>query len=539
MSLLDATLRSSALLLVGLGVAGLLRHQTAALRHWVLAVTVFAAAVVVPLGYALPSWHVTVPLTGSRVQGVTAARVRATEPAVEIARPARPVVPFGEDALVRTPSVSAITAVWLIGCAVACGVLAVRLARLMRLSARAGLVHEPRWLDAVRRTSAAYGIRRPIALLRTDTPDLLATWGVRRPRVLLPATAPAWVDDRIHVVLCHELAHIRRHDWLVQMTADLVRSVYWFNPLMWIACAWLRRESELACDDEVMDTGVAAPDYAGHLLELARMSRRELAVPMARRSTLERRITVMLKNGLNRRALSRRMLVAVTALILAVALPAAALRARQGGPLPLSGVVYDQSGGVLPGITVQLQDAQEFKWEATTNASGHFEFPPVQPGRYAIAMSLPGFKTFRDEFTLKDARDWDRAVTLQVGELTETVTVVTARPPATRSQPGPTAPGPVRVRVGGNIKAPLKLVNINPVYPDSMRDAGRSGIVPIEAMIGVDGAVVYARVLGASVHPDFAKSALDAVRQWQFSPTLLNGAPVEVVMKVTVNFALE
>ena len=339
-------------------------------------------------------------------------------------------------------------------------------------------------------------------------------------------------------VLCHELAHIRRFDWVVQIAAEIVRSAYWFNPLIWIVCMRLRQESEHACDDVVMNAGVAAPDYAAHLLELARTSRRVLAIPMARRSTLERRIAVMLKKGLDRRALSRRAVFGVAALLVCAALPAAALRATQSGPLPLAGVVYDQSGAVLPGVDVALQDAQEFKWRATTNASGHFEFPPVQPGKYIVEISLPGFKSFRDEFTLTAARDWDRAITLQVGELSETVTVVTARAPA-RAQATPGGGQPMRVRVGGNIKAPLKLVNINPVYPDSMRDAGRSGIVPIEALISMDGAVVSARVLGAAVHPDFAKSALDAVRQWQFSPTLLNGVPVGVVMKVTVNFALE
>jgi protein TonB len=71
-----------------------------------------------------------------------------------------------------------------------------------------------------------------------------------------------------------------------------------------------------------------------------------------------------------------------------------------------------------------------------------------------------------------------------------------------------------------------------------MRDAGREGVVPIEAIIGPDGAVTSVRVLTAQVHPDFAIAAADAVRQWKFTPTLLNGVPVEVVMKVSVEFRL-
>jgi len=71
-----------------------------------------------------------------------------------------------------------------------------------------------------------------------------------------------------------------------------------------------------------------------------------------------------------------------------------------------------------------------------------------------------------------------------------------------------------------------------------MRTAGREGVVPIEAVVGKDGTVSTVRVVSADVHPDFAIAAADAVRQWKFSPTLLNGQPVEVVIMVSVTFTL-
>jgi protein TonB len=105
--------------------------------------------------------------------------------------------------------------------------------------------------------------------------------------------------------------------------------------------------------------------------------------------------------------------------------------------------------------------------------------------------------------------------------------------------PAAAAPqGPQRIRVGGNIRVPRKLLDVRPVYPPSMRDSGREGVVPIEAIIGTDGAVHSVRVLSANIHPDFAIAAADAVRQWRFIPTLLNGVPVEVTMTVTVKFSL-
>ena len=71
-----------------------------------------------------------------------------------------------------------------------------------------------------------------------------------------------------------------------------------------------------------------------------------------------------------------------------------------------------------------------------------------------------------------------------------------------------------------------------------MKEAGLEGEVPIDAVIGRDGSVISVRVLNAQVHPEFAIAAVDAVRQWKFSPTLLNGRPIEVVMAVTVGFSL-
>ena len=67
-----------------------------------------------------------------------------------------------------------------------------------------------------------------------------------------------------------------------------------------------------------------------------------------------------------------------------------------------------------------------------------------------------------------------------------------------------------------------------------MRQAGRAGVVKIEAIVGTDGSVISTRVVSDNVHPDFATAATDAVRQWKFSPTLLNGKPVDVAINVSI-----
>lgn len=91
------------------------------------------------------------------------------------------------------------------------------------------------------------------------------------------------------------------------------------------------------------------------------------------------------------------------------------------------------------------------------------------------------------------------------------------------------------VRPGGRIMAPKKIKDVPPVYPALARSAGVSGEVQIEATIGADGKVVDATVVRSIALLD--QAALDAVRQWEYLPTMLNGVPVPVVVNVTVNFA--
>lgn len=93
------------------------------------------------------------------------------------------------------------------------------------------------------------------------------------------------------------------------------------------------------------------------------------------------------------------------------------------------------------------------------------------------------------------------------------------------------------VRVGGNIRPPVKLNHVAPVYPEDAYAAKVQGVVIIEATIDTAGHVSDARVLRSI--PLLDQAAVDAVRQWEFEPTYLNGVAVPVIMTVTVNFALQ
>jgi len=103
--------------------------------------------------------------------------------------------------------------------------------------------------------------------------------------------------------------------------------------------------------------------------------------------------------------------------------------------------------------------------------------------------------------------------------------------------PPPPAPPPAPVRVGGIIRAPQKVHDVAPRYPVVAQQSRVQGFVILEAVISEDGAVQSLRVLRSQSLLDAA--AVEAVRQWRFTPTLLNGQPVPVVMTVTVNFRLD
>ncbi|MGH9404522.1 MAG: energy transducer TonB [Terriglobia bacterium] len=110
--------------------------------------------------------------------------------------------------------------------------------------------------------------------------------------------------------------------------------------------------------------------------------------------------------------------------------------------------------------------------------------------------------------------------------------IKTPPPPPPPHEPIP-AP---RIRVGGSVEAARAIYRPMPAYPALARIARVEGLVRLEAVIGKDGAIENLRVV--SGHPLLIAAALNAVKQWRYEPTLLDGAPVEVVTEIDVNFTL-
>jgi protein TonB len=100
----------------------------------------------------------------------------------------------------------------------------------------------------------------------------------------------------------------------------------------------------------------------------------------------------------------------------------------------------------------------------------------------------------------------------------------------------PPPPAQAAIRIGGQIKPPKKLKNVDPTYPDIAKQARVQGVVILECTISPQGKVTNVKLLRGI--PLLNESATTAVRQWVYTPTLLNGVPVPVIMTVTVNFKL-
>lgn len=513
----------------------LLRKRSSALRHWFLAVATLCSLAVPAVDPLLPSWRVPLNVPG---------RVHAKRPdAGSVPPTASPSAPPAASASADTHgTLQLLGAVWSIGIGASLIFLLIGLIRLQRVTARARRVRSGPWHRVGHEIAQHYGVRRPVELLQSDHPTMLVTWGVLRPRVILPAGAEDWSTERIRVVLCHELAHIKRGDWSTLLAAELLRSLYWFNPLPWLLCSRLRQESEHACDDAVLSAGVESPVYATHLVDLARTFAAQKWSPapaIAHPSTLERRVKAMLNAHLDRRPITRLAKSLIVAALVGISLPIAAM--AQNAFSTFSGVVLDPQDGFLPNARVMLTNPQTtMKYEVRADATGRFEFVGLPPADYSFEAVAPGFATLRGTLTVT-GQDVQRDIRLQIGELEETITVTESsgrRPmaPSRAKRPLPTCTtASFAGRAGGNLRPPQKILDVRPIYPASVPDAKPEESVLLDATIATDGTIKDVQVHG-SANPAFASAAMDAIREWRFDETTLNCAPVEVAMKVSVTF---
>jgi len=202
----------------------------------------------------------------------------------------------------------------------------------------------------------------------------------------------------------------------------------------------------------------------------------------------------------------------------------------------LSGSVRDPSGAHIPHAVVLVTDAAREVAEATTaGADGSFRIEGLPPSRsYRIEVRGPsGFEADVRDLDLSEDRHLD--VVLEIEPIVEAI-VISGPPP----QPPSVRPGEPRrrVRVGGNVRRATLVNYVEPTFPADAVSQCVGGTVQLEGVIGTGGRLVGISTLNSIVDERLVSAASDAVRQWRYNPTLLNGRPVETVVTISVAFEI-
>ncbi len=530
---------------VGLFVFGV---RTARVRHGV-----WTGVMVAMLG--LPFWSAWGPKAVLRLLTPPSSAVVATQIAVfadsgAIVAPVRPAFWTAEKILI---------AVWLTGMA----------ALLLRLLTGTIRTNRLRRLDGK-------GLVTPV------------TVGWLRPSIILPPDWREWPAAQLQAVMAHEKEHARWRDPLVQWLALLNRAVFWFHPLAW----WLEKRlaglAEEACDDAVLMDGHDPLEYSDFLLGLARAVReagaRVEVVGMAMPGTFLPERIRRIAGGVKVQRISKTRMaglavfcgmagmmcagasVGYRAATAVVKKEPAVIQQKAGAPVLMAqaeapgqsirGSVFDPAGLPVAGAPITLTNTDSGAGLTTsTDDAGEYRLGGFPVGTYSVNVRVPGFKTLTQtgiRVAMGESRNSGRMM-LQVGDIAEAVTVSGSRnapvpfvgtlgPVTTIPNAAPPAPAPPAVPValpatGGKVGAANLIKQARPSYPVELQRAGVAGTVRVEAIISKEGVLMGTRVVGS---PDtgLTQAVMDALSQWRFRPSTLDGQPIEVLTTIDVNYSL-
>jgi TonB family protein len=390
------------------------------------------------------------------------------------------------------------------------------------------------------------------------------TFGLIRPIVLLPETLCDQPREIQQAVLGHELLHVKRHDWAWLIVEEIAVCLFWFHPASWWVTSQIQHAREEIVDELAIQLTGRRKAYVEALLTFSDATSVLPTAAFARRRHLFRRIALVSKESVMS---SRRIVATCAAMALVVgtgswyAVSAFPLRIAdqpaQAGPGPLELRAHAVTPENPIPRRIHYQEPILPDWVGSERAVVEVKVTLDDVGRVAEARTTEVYrptthtvdadrvrqtKNALTEAALASVRQWrydppfeaPLAFTVEV-RLGKDAQVMAFQPKsqvAFQQKSDDDA-----LRVGGDIKAPKKIKDVRAVYPPIAREAGVSGVVIIETTIGADGFIQDAHVLKSI--PLLDEDALDAVKQWQFEPTLVNGRPVPVIMTTTVNFFLQ
>jgi TonB family protein len=477
------------------------------------------------------------------------------------------------------------------------------------------------------------------------------TFGFLNPSILLPARVVELDADLREAIAHHELAHVRRRDWLFVLLEESIRSLLWFHPAIWFVLSRIQLAREQVVDAEVVGLTCDRERYLDALVAVAAQRLLPDVAP-APLFLKKRQLAVRVAAVLKETRMSKPRTFLSFATVCSAALMAArlavwmfpmqapaqttAVTATYPGKMIAAGTRDGYGVVVEPGAKILHRQGVFYPSgvtavgtvvvESTVNAKGevtdahvisgpdelrnaalssvlnwHFSpegLPPTVQStirfekapstaestvplvphttQYIKSINVNGLSDelaekvtailavhVGDMFT-NDALLRVTSGVKQVDEHLDVLTRITgpdvtlmfvlrpsgggmprpgvliengpAAPVAAPAQLPPPASGVMRIRVGGNVEANNLIKKVTPLYPPLAKQARIQGTVQFTALIGTDGSIQSLQLV--SGHPLLVESAQDAVKQWMYKPTLLNGSPVEVITQIDVNYTL-
>jgi TonB family protein len=471
----------------------------------------------------------------------------------------------------------------------------------------------------------SWGVEAQVQL--SDDVTSPVTFGWLDPVILLPSNFPDLPEAQRDAILCHEVMHVRRHDWLFTVAEELLRTVLWFHPAIWWVLSEIQLAREEAVDREVIAMTRSRDAYVDALLAIAGGALQpDLATASAflRKRHLKQRVVSIFKEI--RMSQTRSFSTLAAGLILlagscwfitgavplygapqtafdapgvavelngaavmhrnSVVYPAAAVAKRIEGTVALQ-VKLDGTGNVVDASVVSGPDELRksalqsvLGWHFAKEAANStrvvtisFQLPAQQtvlrqvptsvppPPGWAItvkSLTISGLSPQRREELLaalpvKEGgsmdteemskflvamRSFDEHLNLRSTRLSPSEVALTILPEGTPLSPSPspsTYTGTAQ-RIGANVMQQSLISQPKPVYPPLAKAARVQGTVTFEAVIDVDGRIMNLHLVSGP--PLLVQAAMQAVQQWVYKPTLLNGNPVQVVTTIDVNFTL-
>lgn len=556
MTELSLIAKATVVLMVGLASLWMVHRAPASHRSLLIAVT-FGILLFLPIAtVAIPSFAVEIPAASPIVTRVPLLR------AVAVTAPVAAIQTRAHAAPASSTTVAAVTilrAAWAVG--VTLFVIPI-VAMMWRVSRVRRTALPWRGGESLARAHAS-GMRRDVPVLCAPTITAPMTFGIIDPVVFLPADAAEWGDADLRHALVHELEHVRRGDWAIQLMARIVCAIYWFHPLVWVAWRRLRLESERACDDAVVG-GAEHTAYAAQLVMLARrLSANSPAssLSMASRSDLAARVSAVLdpkqRRGRTGAAFAMAALVSAVVVLGTIAplkavpsqAPAigAARESATAGTASVSGYVYDPLGDGVADLRVLVEstDGRGYGDAVQTDKTGHYTFEKMPAGAYFLISTIDFVPA--THVTVGEGERIQQDIKMKIDTLTGNFVVCGECPQV----PSPyVAPESMVKEFEADRQATWDLPAVGPTpiggwendhftpieYPSNLKAAGVQGIVVVEGQIGTDG---FPRDIVASAdNPELANAAVARVKSDRWEPARVRGVAVQVPFSFKFEYVL-